>query len=127
MSKTTEILLVDDEPNILIALSHLLETEGYAVKTATDAAHALSIIKDEQFKPSIAILDVMMPGMDGFALAKQLRDLPDLMELSIVFLTARGTPQDRKTGYQSGGEIYLTKPFDNKVFLNTIQELVEFG
>ncbi len=120
-----KILIVDDEPNILISLQFLLEQAGLIVITAPRANTALALAKKEM--PNLAILDVMMPGMDGFELAKQLRSLPAMEQLQIVFLTARGTTQDKKEGYKSGGEVYITKPFDNQALVDTILELLTYG
>lgn len=120
-----KILLVDDEPNILLSLQFLLEQAGLLVISAERANTALALAKKEA--PNLAILDVMMPGMDGFELAKQLRSLPEMEQLQIVFLTARGTTQDKQEGYKSGGEVYITKPFDNQDLVNTILELLTYG
>ncbi|MEO0731554.1 MAG: response regulator [Bacteroidota bacterium] len=125
MSKKSTILLVDDEPNILVGLEFLLEQAGYRVRTAADGAAALELVKTD--RPDVAVLDVMMPAMDGFQLAEALRADPELENLRIVFLTARGQPADRTAGYRSGGEVYLTKPFDNAAFLTVIAELLRYG
>ncbi len=123
--KTTKILLVDDEPNILIALEFLFEKAGYIVETAFDGNQA--ILKATAFRPDIMVLDVMMPGLDGFEVAHRLRNMPYFDDLRIIFLTAKGTSNDRMKGYTSGGEVYLTKPFDNDELVNTVREIVEFG
>ncbi len=124
-NKTTKILLVDDEPNILIALEFLFEKEGYIVQTAFDGHQAIQ--KADAFRPDIMVLDVMMPGIDGFEVAKRLRNMLNFDNLRIIFLTAKGTTHDRMKGYSSGGEIYLTKPFDNDELVQTVKEIVEFG
>jgi DNA-binding response OmpR family regulator len=125
MESTTKILLVDDEPNILIALEFLFEQEGYIVETAFDGIQALE--KLLLFRPSIIVLDVMMPGLDGFEVAKRIRMLDGFDDVRIVFLTAKGTAQDKRKGYGSGGEVYITKPFDNEELLRTVSEVVEYG
>jgi len=122
---STKVLLVDDEPNILIAIAFLLKKEGYQVVKAQDGEQALAAM--QQHQPEVAVLDVMMPGMDGFELAKRIRSNPAYEDTRIIFLTAKGTPNDRYRGYATGGEVYLTKPFDNEEFINTINEVVEFG
>ncbi|MCB0640137.1 MAG: response regulator [Phaeodactylibacter sp.] len=120
-----KILLVDDEPNILTALEFLMQQEGFETATALNGELALEKLSD--FHPDIMILDVMMPGMDGFSVAKAIRQQPIYQDLRIIFLTAKGTTADRFNGYASGGEIYLTKPFDNEELLNVVSEVVEFG
>ncbi|MEM6768994.1 MAG: response regulator [Bacteroidota bacterium] len=120
-----KILIADDEPNILVTLRFLLEQAGYAVVEASNGKQALEVAIRE--RPQVAILDVMMPEMEGFQVATSIREAPALADLRIVFLTARGQSQDFTTGYRSGGEIYLTKPFDNDHLINTINELITFG
>ncbi|MEL6802385.1 MAG: response regulator [Bacteroidota bacterium] len=119
------VLVVDDEPAILLSVSYLIEQAGFETRTATNGTEALEVARE--VLPQIAVLDVMMPGMDGFKLAERLRTIEQLADLRIVFLTAKGTPQDLAEGYRSGGEVYLTKPFDNDDLVNTIQELAAFG
>ena len=115
---TANILLVDDEPNILIALEFLMQQQGYTVETAKDGQAALEIM--EYYTPDVVLLDVMMPGMDGFEVAKKIREDAALHNTQIIFLTAKGTKEDRRKGYKSGGEIYLTKPFDNAELIEAV-------
>lgn len=112
------ILLVDDEPNILIALEFLMKQQGYNVATAKNGQAALDLL--DTFIPDVILLDVMMPGMDGFELAKKIREDASLFKTQIIFLTAKGTKEDRRKGYKSGGEIYLTKPFDNEELIESV-------
>jgi len=121
----TQILLVDDEPNILIPLEFLMKQQGYTVEKASNGLRALE--KMESFTPDIVILDVMMPDMDGFETAIRIRQNPSFEHTRIIFLTAKGSPNDRLNGYANGGEIYLTKPFDNDELVQRVQELVQFG
>ncbi len=123
--KNKKILLVDDEPNILVALEFLVKQQGYTVFKATDGMQALEQL--EEVHPQLIVLDVMMPGMDGFEVAKRIRSSAHYDNVPIIFLTAKGTKADRMNGYASGGEIYITKPFDNEDLINTINEVVEFG
>lgn len=125
---TTEIkkvLLVDDEPNILIAIEFLMKQEGFIVEKAKNGEEALQ--KAATFQPDLIILDVMMPGMDGFEVARILRNTPTLLNVKIVFLTAKGTDHDKINGYSKGGDIYLTKPFDNDELVMVISELATYG
>lgn len=124
-STKKRILIVDDEPHILTAISFLLSQKGYAIEKADNGKQALK--KAEAFVPDIVILDVMMPELDGFQVARQLRQNAKFDALRIIFLTARGTQEDRFQGYETGGEVYLTKPFDNDELLLTVQEVLEFG
>lgn len=113
------ILLVDDELNILIPLEFLMVQQGYNVQKVLNGQQALDIIKD--FIPKVIILDVMMPGMDGFEVAKKVRNNLACQDTQIIFLTAKGTREDRNEGYKSGGEIYLTKPFDNDELIEAVE------
>lgn len=121
----TKILLVDDEPNILVALEFLINREGYQVYKAQNGDEALDIM--QEVTPDIAVLDVMMPGMDGFELARWIRTRPEMEHTRVIFLTAKGTQEDRFKGYANGGEVYLTKPFDNSEVITIINEVLEFG
>jgi DNA-binding response OmpR family regulator len=120
-----KVLLVDDEPNILIAIEFLLEQQGMEIRKAFNGQEALATLRD--FKPDIVVLDVMMPGLDGFEVAKRIRQKLDYDDVRIVFLTAKGTQNDKLTGYKSGGEIYITKPFDNEHLVSVISEMLVFG
>ncbi len=123
--KKIKVLLVDDEPAILAALEFLVKKEGYQVWKAGDGEHALRLMEAE--RPEVAVLDVMMPGMDGFELARRIRNDERFNHTRIIFLTAKSTQSDRFEGYESGGEVYMPKPFDNDELINTINEVVEFG
>lgn len=122
--QTASILLVDDEPHILTALKFLMTQEGYEVVTATNGAEALNVM--DSFRPDVVVLDVMMPGMDGFEVAKEIRNNYQLNKTQIIFLTAKGTKEGRRAGYRAGGEIYLTKPFDNDEFVESVTYALQF-
>ncbi len=125
MIEKKTILIVDDEPNILLAVEFLLQKAGHKVLKANNAEQALSLAN--QHFPKVMVLDVMMPGMNGFELARQLRQNSRHQDARIIFLTAKGAQADRFKGYDSGGEVYLTKPFDNDELVMTINEVLEFG
>ena len=120
-----KVLLVDDEPNILVAIEFLMEQKGFIVEKAFNGEEALQ--KAAEFQPEIIILDVMMPGMDGFEVARILRNTPSFLDVKIIFLTAKGTNGDKITGYSKGGDVYLTKPFDNDELVMVISEFAEYG
>ncbi len=121
----TKVLLVDDEPNILVAIEFLLEQQGYKVFKSHNGLEGLQ--KADEIIPDVILLDVMMPGMDGFEVAQKIRENSKLDFCRIIFLTARGTQEDKIEGYAKGGEIYITKPFDNDALINTVNEVIEFG
>ena len=92
---------------------------------ANNGSEGIQMARKHQ--PDLVILDVMMPGLDGFEVAKAIRKDKQLQNTTIIFLTAKGTNDDFEEGYASGGEIYLTKPFDNQELINIISEVFEFG
>ncbi len=120
------VLVVDDEPNIVTALEFLLEQEGFHVRKAYNGQQALDTLQRYN-DIELVILDVMMPGIDGFEVARQIRNNHLYENLRIIFLTAKGTQKDKITGYSRGAEAYITKPFDNEDLLITVTEMVEFG
>lgn len=121
----TNILIVDDEPNIIVAVEFLLKQGGYEVIKAYNGNEALHAMNN--YHPEVVILDVMMPGIDGYEVARKIRSNPAFDDVRIIFLTAKGTLNDRFQGYANGGEIYLTKPFDNYELLEAIHDVVAFG
>lgn len=119
------ILLVDDEPNIIVPIEFLMKQQGYTVEKAYNGEEALTALTS--CIPDVIILDVMMPEMDGFELAKQIRKNPSCKNVHIIFLTAKGTDNDKLNGYATGGEAYITKPFDNDNLVTIVTEMLEFG
>lgn len=108
MKQNARILVVDDEQDLLEILKFNLETEGYEVVTATSAEDAL-LLDIASF--DLLLLDVMMDGMSGFAMARQLKDNPATAQVPIIFLTARDTENDTVTGFNLGADDYISKPF----------------
>jgi DNA-binding response OmpR family regulator len=122
---SAKILIVDDEPNIVLAIEFLLQREGYRTEKAFDGLQALEVAA--AFQPDIVILDVMMPGMDGFNVGQRIRRMPLLEKTKIIFLTAKGTQRDKQTGYASGAEAYMIKPFDNDELVTLVNEMLAYG
>ncbi len=108
MKQNARILVVDDEQDLLEILKFNLETEGYEVMTATSAEDALQL---DIASFDLLLLDVMMGGMSGFAMARQLKDNPATAPVPIIFLTARDTENDTVTGFNLGADDYISKPF----------------
>jgi two-component system OmpR family response regulator len=111
------ILLVDDEPHILQFLELGLMNEGYEIKTALDGMNGITIA--QEFQPHVAILDVMMPGMDGFEVCKMLKKSGS--QTSIIMLTAKDEVEDRVKGLTIGADDYVIKPFSFEELLARIQ------
>ena len=123
--KTAKILIVDDEPHIITALEFLMQQQGFEIAKAYNGEEALGIL--DSFHPDVVVLDVMMPGMDGFELAKMIRTKPQFEDSRIIFLTAKGTDEDKEKGYVNGGDVYIPKPFDNNHLITTINEVIAYG
>lgn len=117
-----KILLVDDEPNILLLLGTRLRSEGYQVLTAKDGQAGLEAAKKE--KPDLIILDLMLPKMDGYKVCGLLKRDARYAKIPIVMFTARGQDEDRKMGEEVGADAYITKPFVPQTLLSKIQELI---
>jgi DNA-binding response OmpR family regulator len=102
------ILVVDDDPNSLDIARTYLEAHGYTVATAMDGKEALA--KLEQVRPAVVLLDVMMPGMDGWEVARLIKNHPDYKDVRVVMLTARSDFQDKHEGLRAGADDYIVKP-----------------
>lgn len=120
--KDIKILLVDDEPDILEIVSYNLSSEGYNVCTANNGAEAVKKAKQE--KPQLIILDVMMPEMDGIEACEQIRVIPELKDVIITFLTARGEDYSQVAGFEAGADDYITKPIRPKVLVSKVKALL---
>jgi DNA-binding NarL/FixJ family response regulator len=107
-SKT--LLLVDDDPNLVLLVKDYLELRGYSVMTAEDGRDALKVL--EQQVPNMIICDVMMPEMDGYSFVKCVRDNPRTNCIPVLFLSAKGQIQDRGFGLTTGADVYMVKPFE---------------
>lgn len=108
MKQNQRILVVDDEQDLLEILKFNLETEGYEVATASSAEEALQM---DIASFSLLLLDVMMGGMSGFAMARKLKEKSTTANVPIIFLTARDTENDTVTGFNLGADDYISKPF----------------
>ena len=119
---THKILIADDEPNILISLEFLMKREGYEVVLARDGNEALAAIVRE--RPSLVLLDVMMPGMTGFEVCQAVRADATLAGTKIVLLTAKGRDIDVAKGMALGADGYMTKPFSTRDLALRVRELL---
>jgi DNA-binding NarL/FixJ family response regulator len=119
---TKRLLVVDDEPKLLRAIALDLKGEGYDVSTARSGNEAL--ISIAQKLPDLIVSDIRMPGMDGYALARRLRQNQSTALIPIVFLTAKDTTADRIEGFRTGVDAYLTKPFEPDELLAVIASIL---
>ena len=117
MNEKSSILIVEDDENLGFLLTEYLGIEGYDVTLAKDGVEGLAAFEKESF--DLCVLDVMMPNMDGFTLAKKIREMNQ--EVPFMFLTARSLKTDRLNGFAIGAEDYVMKPFDEEELLCRIK------
>jgi two-component system alkaline phosphatase synthesis response regulator PhoP len=118
-----KILLVDDEPNIIMALEYTFKKNNFEVFIARDGQEALDILKSNY--PDVIILDVMMPMVDGYATLEQIKKDKNLNHTKVIFLSAKNKTSDIEKGLSLGADAYLTKPFSVKNVVDKVFELVE--
>jgi DNA-binding NarL/FixJ family response regulator len=117
------LLVVDDDPGLLLAVAETLRAEGYDVKTARRGAEALIIVA--QTLPDLIISDIRMPGMDGYQLVRNLRSNARTRLVPIVFLTAKDEIADRIQGFRTGVDAYLTKPFEPEELAAIVRAILQ--
>ena len=123
MTPKYKILLVDDEKDILEFLSYNLEKEGFIVLTANNGIKALELV--ESYKPDLIILDVMMPEMDGIEVCQKIREIQELNETLILFLTARSEEYSQIAGFNAGADDYITKPIKPILLLSRVNAILK--
>ena len=116
------VLIIEDEPNIIEALSFIFFRDGWKVDAHSDGANAVTTTI--QTGPNAIILDVMLPNKSGFEILEELREVPQYREIPILMLTARGQTKDRELALAKGATQFIIKPFSNSEVLRTMNELV---
>lgn len=116
-----KILIVDDEPNIVMSLEYTFKKNNFEVYIARDGQEALDILKSKF--PDVIILDVMMPMVDGYATLEQIRKDSNLTHTKVIFLSAKNKESDIEKGMALGANAYLTKPFSIKKVVEKVHEL----
>ena len=117
-----KILLVDDEPNIIMSLEYTFKKQNFEVFIARDGQEALDILKNEQ--PDLIILDIMMPKVDGYATIESVKKNEKLANCKVIFLSAKNKESDIEKGMQLGADAYMTKPFSIKKLVDQVNELL---
>ncbi|MFP4130270.1 MAG: response regulator transcription factor [Halorhodospira sp.] len=120
-----EILIVDDEANIILSLEFLMRQAGFAVRTAEDGEQALAALEEQV--PDLVLLDVMMPGKDGYEVCQQIRRRPEWAQLPVIMLTAKGRDVEREKGLAMGADDYITKPFSTQEVVETVHSILASG
>ena len=121
MSKA--ILIVEDEVSVVVAIQFLMEQQGYSVLVAKKGEDALDLIY--QKKPDLVLLDVMLPGMNGWEVCENIRSNPAFGDIKIVFLTARGDEDEIARSLALGANAYIIKPFSNDHLIAKVKALLE--
>ena len=119
-----KVLIVDDEPNIVVSLQFLMKRAGYSTSVASDGDEALAEV--ERFRPDLVLLDVMMPRRDGYEVCQTLR-ADGWTDLKIVMLTAKGRETEVSRGLAVGADAYVTKPFATADLVDTVNRLLGEG
>jgi two-component system, OmpR family, alkaline phosphatase synthesis response regulator PhoP len=124
MSANEHILVVEDEEHLATGIKYNLVAEGYRVTTVGDGPSALKIVQENPGDVDLLILDLMLPGMSGYAVCEAIRAFD--MDMPVLILTARTLTEDRTRGFDAGANQYLTKPFDLDEFLSRVKNLLTF-
>ncbi|MFY0675199.1 MAG: response regulator [Bacteroidia bacterium] len=118
-----KVLIVDDEPNIVMSLEFLLRKNKFNVFIARNGTEALDLLEKEM--PDLILLDIMMPDVDGYEICRQVKQKPSLVNTKVVFLSAKSKTSDIEKGYELGADLYLTKPFSTRNLIKEINRLLE--
>jgi len=119
---TQQIIIVDDEPSIVVPLEFLMQQNGYDVLAARTGEDAVELIRKNI--PDLVLLDVMLPGISGFEVCKIIRLNPEWEKIKVIFLTDRKSEMDIAKGLTLGADDYLTKPFSNATLVNKVKNLL---
>ncbi|MEX1164786.1 MAG: response regulator [Nitriliruptor sp.] len=123
MAEQRTVLVVDDEPDVLLLCRVNLEFEGYRVLEASDGEQALARLEDEL--PDVVLLDVMMPKLDGWAVLERIKSDPRTAKVPVVMLTAKVQDHDQIRGWSSGAAEYITKPFSPLSLSQVVQDVID--
>ena len=121
-NNVNRILIVDDEPDVTELLKYKLEQDGHLCQVVNNPLSFISVARE--FNPNLILLDIMMPELNGLQLCKMVRSDPKMNTIPIIFLTARGEVEDRIKGLESGGDDYISKPFNTKELLLRVANIL---
>ena len=120
--KTPHILIVDDEPNIVMSLEFMMRKNGFLVGIARNGTEALAAIDQQPY--DLVLHDVMMPDVDAYEVCRQLRQRPDCAGTKVIFLSAKTREADVQKGYEVGADLYIPKPFSTRQLMEKVRELL---
>ncbi|MBJ6145412.1 response regulator transcription factor [Hymenobacter sp. BT559] len=116
------ILIVDDEPNIVMSLEFLMRKNGYQVGIARNGSEALAAVAQTPY--DLVLLDVMMPDVDGYQVCRTIRENASRAATKVIFLSAKSQPTDVQQGYAAGADLYIPKPFSTRQLMEKVRELL---
>ncbi len=119
------VLVVEDEPNIVLSLEYVIKKAGYEVRVARDGEEALKAV--EEAAPDLILLDVMIPKRDGYDVCQTIRANPAWNDVNIIMLTARGREVEREKGLALGADAYITKPFSTRELTDRLKRVLGAG
>lgn len=117
-----KILVVDDDPYILMSLEFLMKKNGYQVMIARNGTEAMDAVNT--VKPDLILLDIMMPDVDGYSICKYIKSKKELKDILVVFVSAKTKEADIEKGYQLGAALYVNKPFSTRDLMKKVNELL---
>jgi DNA-binding response OmpR family regulator len=120
---TRRILIVDDEPNIVLSLEFLMQQSGFEVAVARDGEEALAQMA--AFRPDLVLLDIMLPKLNGYEVCQKLRENPDWAGVKVVMLSAKGRELEVSKGLALGADAYVTKPFSTRELIDQVRRLLD--
>jgi DNA-binding response OmpR family regulator len=123
--KRPRVLIVEDEPNIVLSLEFLLQREGYETSTAVDGEEALALVR--QVRPDAVLLDIMLPRRNGYEVCQAIKADPELRAIPVIMVSAKGQEVEVQKGLELGAAAYVTKPFGNAEILEAVRAVLPRG
>lgn len=120
--KRPRVLIVEDEPNIVLSLEFLLQREGYETVTAVDGEEALALVR--QVRPDAVLLDIMLPRRNGYEVCQAIKVDPELRTIPVIMVSAKGQEVEVQRGLELGAAAYVTKPFGNAEILEALRAVL---
>ena len=117
------VVIIEDEPFIIEALTFLLENEGLDVRSISDGANAIDFIIKS--KPNLVILDIMLPNVSGMKILEDIRSMDEISNLPVLMLTAKGQKKDQRAAEEAGVSKFMTKPFDNQELIENVKAMIK--
>ena len=117
------VVIIEDEPFIIEALTFLLENEGLDVRSISDGANTIDFIIKS--KPNLVILDIMLPNVSGMKILEDIRSMDEISNLPVLMLTAKGQKKDRRAAEEAGVSKFMTKPFDNQELIENVKAMIK--